>query len=190
MELRTIPEARTLLVFALYSAARIAWPKAPSNRVFWCCWKSLRKVFFTDANTVEEKFQRFSDKSALVLCCFGDFFFAGSVRSHDEKADEILLRKGTILKLWGSWEERATVINFVRLWSDKCRSRESESVISFSFPGNHWLYTHASFSMRIESTFLATCNFILILGSNSSSEKKLDFWIQPCAIELSPLTRK
>ena len=44
--------------------------------------------------------------------------------------------------------------------------------------------------MRIEATFLAAFNLTLISGSDSFSDEKLDFRIQPCAVELSPLTRR
>ena len=44
-----------------------------------------------DTDAAEEKSPAFPAKSALVLCCFGGCFFAGSVISHEEKADEILL---------------------------------------------------------------------------------------------------
>ena len=52
-----------------------------------------------DTDAAEEKIPAFPAKSALVLCCFGGCFFAGSVSSHEEKTDEISLGKGTILKL-------------------------------------------------------------------------------------------
>ena len=52
-----------------------------------------------DADAAEETIPAFSAKSALVLFYFGGCFFAGSVSSHEGKADEILLGKGTILKL-------------------------------------------------------------------------------------------
>ena len=54
---------------------------------------------FANADASEENIPAFPAKSALVLCCFGGYLFAGSVSSHEEKADEILLGKDTILKL-------------------------------------------------------------------------------------------
>ena len=56
---------------------------------------------FADANTVKEKSSAFLVKSALVLCCFGGGFFEGSVSSHEEKVDDIVLGKATLLKLLG-----------------------------------------------------------------------------------------
>ena len=47
----------------------------------------------------KENIPAFPVKSALVLCCFNGYFFAGSVNNHEEKADEILLGKATVLKL-------------------------------------------------------------------------------------------
>ena len=62
----------------------------------------VEEEIFADAIAFEEKITAFSAKSALILCCFSGCFFAGTVSSHEEKAGEILLGKGTILKLGGS----------------------------------------------------------------------------------------